>query len=96
MPVAQLVEHLTFNQRAQDSSSCRRTRKVTIHRIIYACIVAFFFVFLSADYFLTTLLFTHIKSSPQPTGNTGRLGALLCLYYLPASTVCRRLARSDR
>ena len=44
-----------FNQRAQDSSSCRRTRKATIHRIIFAFVVAFFCVFLSADYFLTTL-----------------------------------------
>ena len=26
MPVAQLVEHLTFNQRVQDSSSCGRTK----------------------------------------------------------------------
>ena len=27
VPLAQLVEHLTFNQRARDSSSRRRTRK---------------------------------------------------------------------
>ena len=26
VPVAQLVEHLTFNQRVQDSSSCGRTK----------------------------------------------------------------------
>lgn len=51
------IDYLLGNQRAQDSSSCRRTRKATIHRIIFACIVAFFCVFLSADYFLTTFIF---------------------------------------
>ena len=36
----------------------------------------------------------HTKNSPQPAGFPGRLGALLYRYYLPASTVRRRLAKS--
>ena len=84
------------NQQVACSSHVSSSKKATVSRrfdwILWLC----FCLFLIFDYFLTTLLFTHIKNSPQPTGNTGRLGALLCLYYLPASTVCRRLARSDR
>ena len=66
MPVAQLVEHLTFNQRAQDSSSCRRTKIAACYRYFYSVTRGFFVCIPATDYIMTTHPHTMQCSTARP------------------------------
>ena len=45
---------LTFNQRAQDSSSCRRTKIAACYRYFYSVTRGFFVCIPATDYIMTT------------------------------------------
>ena len=71
MPVAQLVEHLTFNQGVRDSNSRGRTKKHQTNFVRCFFVVSFKILNIVIPFWLLSPLFIFSRSSPPPPSRTG-------------------------